>query len=107
MITKSLLISSLIISSGFSLGLDDIVNDALKNSYDLQKLNKNLQITNEDIKLSDKWNNPTISIGANDIHFDTPFARDKEAMQSNYVSISQVIPINGKLKYKKKHSHSR
>ena len=101
MITKSLLISSLIISSSFSLELDDIVKETLNNSYDLQKINKNIQIANEDIKLSDKWKNPVLTIGANDILLDEPFKRDKEAMQSNYVVISQTIPINGKLKHQK------
>lgn len=101
MIAKSLIVSSLIISSSFSLGLDDIVNLALENSYDLKKMDKNIQITNEDIKLSDKWKNPTLTIGANDIQFDEPFARDNEPMQANYIAISQIIPINNKLTYQK------
>jgi len=101
MIAKSLILSSLIISSSFSLGLDDIVNLAIQNSYDLKKMDKNIQITNEDIKLSDKWKNPTLTIGANDIQFDEPFARDNEPMQANYIAISQIIPINNKLTYQK------
>lgn len=99
MIKKSLLITSLVISSSFSLGLDDIVHSTFNESYDLQKLEKNIAIADQDVALAKTWSNPVLSIGANDVQFNDTFSRDKEPMQATYVAITQLIPVNGKLDY--------
>lgn len=41
-----------------------------------------------------------LSFGANDIQFDDVSKRDLEAMQAQFVGVTQVIPMGDKLEYK-------
>ncbi|MFA9372754.1 MAG: TolC family protein [Poseidonibacter sp.] len=91
---------SFVISSSLAISIDEIVNNALNNNYDLKSTQKAILIANENIKLATKWTNPVLSIGANDIHFDEPLKRDSEAMQAQFIGLSQVIPIGKKLQIK-------
>lgn len=91
---------SFVISSSLAISIDEIVNNALKNNYDLKSTQKAILIANENITLATKWTNPILSIGANDIHFDEPLKRDSEAMQAQFIGLSQVIPIGKKLQIK-------
>ena len=92
---------SFVISSSLAISIDEIVNNALNNNYDLKSTQKAILIADENIKLATKWTNPVLSIGANDIHFDEPLKRDSEAMQAQFIGLSQVIPIGKKLQIKK------
>ena len=87
-------------SSSFALSLDEVVDKAFKNNQDINSIKQSLEILDKDIKLSRKWNNPILSLGVNDIHFNEPFKRDIEAMQAQYIGISQVIPMGNKLEIK-------
>lgn len=78
-----------------------MVDNALKNNQDLKSVEKAISVANENIKLSTKWKNPTLTFGVNDIHFDEPFKRDNEPMQAQYIGFSQVIPVGKKLDIKK------
>lgn len=91
---------SFVISSSFALSLDEIVDTALKNNQNLKSIQSSINVADENIKLSRKWKNPTLSLGANDIHFDEPFKRDLEAMQGQFIGFSQVIPVGNKLDIK-------
>ena len=93
---------SFLISSSFALSLDEIVDTALKNNQNLKSIQSSINMADEDIKLSRKWKNPTLTLGVNDIHFDEPFKRDSEAMQGQYIGFSQVIPVGDKLDIKEK-----
>ncbi|WP_428023384.1 TolC family protein [Arcobacter sp.] len=95
MIKNSFILLCLIISSSFASNLEQIVNSAINNNRDLQAIEKSIQIANEQIKLSNKWDNPILTIGANDLQFDTS-RRDLEPMQAQYLGFSQNIPINDK-----------
>lgn len=88
------------ISSSFALSLDEIVDTALKNNQNLKSIQASIDIANENIKLSRKWKNPTLTLGINDIHFDEPLKRDVEAMQGQYIGFSQIIPVGNKLDIK-------
>lgn len=95
---KKLLLSTIAaISLCSAQNIEQIVNDTLSNNYDLKSIEKSIQIAKQEIAISKNWQNPVVSIGANDIWFDRPFDRDKEAMQAQFIGISQVIPINDKL----------
>ena len=48
------------------------------------------------LDVSDSWENPYLTIGANDLLVDDILARDKEPMQTQYITLSQKIPIGGK-----------
>lgn len=91
---------SFAISSSFALSLDEIVDTALKNNQNLKSIQSSINVADENINLSRKWMNPTLTLGVNDIHFDEPFKRDQEAMQAQYIGFSQVIPVGNKLDIK-------
>lgn len=91
---------SFLISSSFALSLDEIVDTALKNNQNLKSIQSSINVADENIKLSRKWKNPTLTLGVNDIHFDEPFKRDSEAMQGQYIGFSQIIPVGNKLDIK-------
>ena len=97
MLKNSFILTCLIITSSFSTSLENIINSAILNNKNLQAIEKSIQIANEQIKLSNKWDNPILTIGANDLQFDTS-RRDLEPMQGQYIGFSQNIPINGKIK---------
>ncbi|RXJ81465.1 TolC family protein [Arcobacter sp. F2176] len=97
MLRNSFILTCLIITSSFSTSLENIINSAIVNNKNLQAIEKSIQIANEQIKLSNKWDNPILTIGANDLQFDTS-RRDLEPMQAQYIGFSQNIPINGKIK---------
>lgn len=101
MLCRTWLSSLFIISSGFSLGLDDIIDKTMQNSYDLQKIEKNIHKSKENTSLSELWENPNLTFGINDMQLANPLERNKEAMQALYIAITQVIPTNGKLTYLK------
>jgi len=93
---------SFAISSSFALSLDEIVDTALQNNQNLKSIQSSINMADENIKLSRKWMNPTLTLGINDIYFDEPFKRDQEAMQSEYIGFSQLIPIGNKLDIKER-----
>ena len=99
---KLALTLTLCTSLSFAVSIDEIVSNSLQNSSDLRSLNQAIKVANENIKLASKWSDPILSFGFNDIHFDEPFKRDKEAMQATFIGLSQVIPTNGKLEIKEK-----
>lgn len=99
---KLALTLTLCTSLSFAVSIDEIVSNSLQNSSDLRSLNQAIKVANENIKLASKWSDPILSFGFNDIHFDEPFKRDKEAMQASFIGLSQVIPTNGKLEIKEK-----
>ena len=92
---------SLLISSSFAISLDEMVDNAFQNNQNLLSIEKAISIADENIKLSTKWKNPTLTLGVNDIHFDEPTKRDLEPMQAQYIGFSQVIPVGNKLDIKK------
>jgi outer membrane protein TolC len=100
---KKLALTFIICSSlSFAASIDEIVSNSLQNSSGLRSLNHSIKVANENIKLASKWSDPVLSLGFNDIHFDEPFKRDKEAMQASFIGLSQVIPTNDKLEIKEK-----
>lgn len=97
MLKNSFILIFCLISSSYSLSLNETIDLAMTNNKELKSIKKSIDIANEQIKLSKKWDNPILTIGVNDLHFDT-FKRDLEPMQAQYVGLSQTIPINDKLK---------
>lgn len=92
---------SLLVSSSLAISLDEMVDNAFQNNQNLLSIEKAISIADENIKLSTKWKNPTLTLGVNDIHFDEPTKRDLEPMQAQYIGFSQVIPVGNKLDIKK------
>lgn len=99
---KIALIFILLTSFSFAVSIEEIVSNSLHKNSDLKSLEHSIKVANENIKIASKWSDPVLSIGFNDIQFDEPFKRDKEAMQASFIGLSQVIPTNKKLEIKEK-----
>lgn len=80
--------------------IKEIVNKTYENNKQLQSLQKAIEISKKNIILSSKYQNPILTIGANDVYFDEPLTRDKEAMQAQYIAISQNFESSDKLLFK-------
>lgn len=105
MLKKSFIYSGLLvltISSMNAKSIDDVVGETINQNYSIKALESSINIAQEQIELSIKWKNPTLSFGATDIQLNDITARDKEPMQAQFIGISQVIPIGDKLKIEKK-----
>ena len=81
--------------------LEEVLNIAFENSLNLQKYKALVELADKDIKLSDKLENPKLKMGINDILLSKAFDRGLEPMQSEYIAISQKLPLNSKLKIKR------
>ncbi|WP_162984565.1 TolC family protein [Poseidonibacter antarcticus] len=103
---KKLFLFTLIILASFSLAnaqtIDNIIENTFKNNYSLKALEESIKSTKEQIALSSKWQNPVLTFGINDIQFDDVSKRDLEAMQSQFIGFSQIVPIGEKLQRKEK-----
>lgn len=99
MFKNALLVAFLAILSQAA-SLDEMVNSALDNNYDLKSLQDSIDVATKEIEVSTNWKNPTLTLGINDIQFDDPFKRDLEPMQAQYIGFSQVIPFGNKLEIK-------
>ena len=82
--------------------IDELVKHTNENNYDLKSIDKSIEVANHQISLSKKWQNPTLSLGLNDLWLNDLSSRDKEAMQASFIGLSQVIPTGSKLEIKEK-----
>lgn len=99
---KILLCSTLTISLLSAVTIDELVKNTNENNYDLKSIDKSINIANQQILLSKKWQNPILSFGLNDLWLNDLSSRNKEAMQASFIGISQVIPTGSKLEIKEK-----
>ena len=77
--------------------LQETIEQSIMNNYQLQILEEEQGITQEQADIEGFWADPTVQIGINDIQTDKPFSRNIEAMQNQYVSFSQSIPLSNRL----------
>ncbi len=78
--------------------LQETIEQSIANNYQLQILEEEQGITKEQSDIEGFWADPTVQIGINDIQAERPFSRNIEAMQNQYVSYSQTIPLSNRLK---------
>lgn len=97
---KYLILLSLIVSSINAINLNSMMKIVKRNSKDLSVVEQKIKMAKENMKLVTKWDNSILGLGINDIHLNNMTSRDLEAMQSQYISLSQIIPTNGKLAIK-------
>ncbi|HHD75886.1 MAG TPA: TolC family protein [Campylobacterales bacterium] len=94
---KTLLILLLLSLSLSSQTLEETYQNALQHNYQLQILEEELAIVIQQEKIESLWDDPVLSVGINDIQFEKPLSRDLEAMQNQYVALSQSIPLSNRL----------
>jgi hypothetical protein len=73
----------------------------LKKNQSLQIVQSKIKILHQNELLSLKWSNLVVGLGANDLLLSDFFARDKEPMQTHFITLSQNIPIGNKLTLKR------
>jgi len=91
----------LLITSVYSSSFDDIKKQTLLNNQSLKILKNDIKIIKQDELLSLKWNNIVLGFGMNDVIINDIRNRKKEAMQTQFISIGQTIPLGDKLNIKK------
>ncbi len=67
----------------------------------LSQSQERIMIDEVEAELAGIWDNPSLTIGANDLLIDDITARDREPMQTHFITLSQKIPTAGKNALKK------
>lgn len=101
MFKKTLLLATLSLQFVNAQNLESILELVDKNNFSLKEKQAFINASKVGVELSDTWQNPTLGFGINDINLEEPSARDIEAMQTQFITYSQVIPTNGKLESQK------
>ena len=81
---------------GYAWAQSELQSLAFAHNYELKTMDTEVEALKKEVDLSKIWENPTLSIGVNDIFLNEPLTRDKE-MQNEAISLSQKIPLGGKL----------
>jgi len=77
--------------------LQEVIDYSQKNNYQLQILQEELEIVGREADIESTWSDPILKAGVNDIQSDNPLSRNVEAMQNQFVTISQTIPLSNRL----------
>lgn len=77
--------------------LQESIEQSIANNYSLQILEEEQGITTEQADIEGFWADPTVQVGINDVQAEKPFSRNLEAMQNQYATYSQTIPLSKKL----------
>jgi len=101
MFKKTLILVTLGLQFVSGQSLESILELVDKNNSSLKEKQAFINASKVNIELSNTWQNPVLGFGVNDINLDEPTSRDIEAMQTQFISYSQVIPTNGKLQSQK------
>jgi outer membrane protein TolC len=78
--------------------LQESIDYSIQNNYQLQILQEEASIVSEQKEIVGLWSDPILKAGINDLQSDKPFSRNVEAMQNQFVSLTQTIPLSKKLK---------
>ena len=81
--------------------LDSLIQTAYQTNPTIQKLTQQIELKNFDIANAQLYKNPIVTLGLNDINLQEPIKRDLEAMQTEYINISQEITDSNKLQLNK------
>jgi outer membrane protein TolC len=77
--------------------LQETINYTIQNNYQLQILEEESSIIGEQKEIEGFWADPVLKVGINDIQADHPLSRNIEAMQNQFVTLSQSIPLSNRL----------
>ena len=81
----------------YSQTLQEVIDYSLQNNYQIQTLQEEFGIVDAQAKIVGAWADPILKVGVNDIQAVRPLSRNIEAMQNQYVSLSQTIPLSNHL----------
>jgi len=78
--------------------LQEVIDYSIQNNYQLQILEEESQIVSEQKEIESFWADPILKAGINDLQADKPLSRNVEAMQNQFVTYTQTIPLSNKLR---------
>ena len=91
---------------GLSDDLDSLIQLSYENNFALKAMQKDVNINIESVKSADSWANPILSVGMSDLLLNDISDRSIEPMQTQFISLSQIIPISGKKQISKEISQN-
>jgi len=77
--------------------LQETIDYSLQNSYQLEILNEESEILAQQANIVSTLKDPILKMGINDVQAVRPFSRNEEAMQNQFVAISQTLPTSNRL----------
>lgn len=77
--------------------LQEVIDYSIQHNYQLQILQEEAEIIDRQADIESTWSDPILKVGINDIQSDYPLSRNVEAMQNQFVALSQTIPLSNKL----------
>ena len=77
--------------------LQEVIDYSIQNNYQLQILEEESELITHQSDIERVWSDPVLKAGINDIQSIRPLSRNIEAMQNQFISISQSIPLNNRL----------
>jgi len=77
--------------------LQETITYSLQNNYQLQILQEESEIAGREAAIESTWADPILKVGINDVQADHPLSRNIEAMQNQFVTLSQTIPLSNRL----------
>ena len=77
--------------------LQEVIDYSLHNNYQVQILKEESELTKREVEIVGVWDDPVLKAGINDVQAVRPLSRNEEAMQNQFISISQSIPLNNRL----------
>lgn len=85
--------------AGYAWAQSELLSLAYSHNHELKVLDTEIQALEKEVDISKIWENPMLSLGVNDIFLNEPLKRNQE-MQNEAISLSQKIPLGGKLDIK-------
>ncbi len=95
--TKILLLSIFSTLYLYSQTVQEVIEYSLLNNYQIQTLQEEFGIVDAQANIVGAWRDPILKVGVSDIQAVRPLSRNIEAMQNQYVSLSQTIPLSNHL----------
>jgi len=77
--------------------LQESIDYSIQNNYQVQILQEESEIIRRQVDIVGAWADPVLKAGINDVQAVQPLSRNIEAMQNQFVSLSQAIPLNNRL----------
>ena len=77
--------------------VQEVIDYSLQNNYQLQIFQEESEIINAQADIVGVWSDPVLKSGINDIQAVRPLSRNVEAMQNQFITLSQAIPLNNRL----------
>ena len=81
----------------FSQTLQEVIDYSIQHNFQIQILEEESKIVEKQAQIEAVWSDPVLKAGLNDIQAVHTLSRNQEAMQNQYVTLSQAIPLNNRL----------